>query len=707
MTPLISRLARIADRVTKIMALGSAAAAIYLLASLGGRGWSPLLPLTIWAFAALAVAARFRPSIAWQLVLGCLYLSPLFFNVMLGRELAVYGSVWMGACLGAVVGSGQWRGWLFPGKWRWPLTYWTLAVAGVWPVIVFRESDFYWPLMNVDRIGNSANGGPPAVVSVWILCVALTHLLGLLTFEAFTSAAVFRSPQKFLRNALAPLGIAAAAGCALAVYQGTIDVTFLSGHQWAAENRAAGSLLDGDAFGGLAAMWVPVFFAIAWAGRGVALRSCGAIAGVLAIGGAWATGSRIALAGLVVGAVVMLIAVVRYGPRLSRLPATRAVGAAAVLAVVLLAGLLAAVRFSSSESPVRRLRESLPAMNRVEISRFAVHELWNRGGPYGDMSVAMITAFPPTGVGVGSFNHLFPDFAYERSLRLSVNEGIYPFDNAQSWYRHHLAELGVLGSLGWIAWCVSFGWLALRTNGRNEQPLGAVIAAPGPGLLVKGGLCVVAMMSLVSMPSQNFAVSMTVWVFAAWYLYLSPRAHAAARLAGPADEPRLAPIVIPLVVAAAFWSTTAFEGYAKLRPPYRAVMAQWPYRYGLDQIEASETDSPYSWMVWPRAVEVVPMRRDIPGWVKLTLSSGGPDIATRPLHVRVYRGRQLIADVPAFDGQPLTWYLRSRPEENGVMYEVQIDRMWVAEGADTRQLGIRVDKPVLVTDPPRGAVRVY
>ena len=90
------------------------------------------------------------------------------------------------------------------------------------------------------------------------------------------------------------------------------------------------------------------------------------------------------------------------------------------------------------------------------------------------------------GVGVAAFHTLVHDFSMAAS-----GKDIVP-DNAQNWFRHHLAELGVLGSLPWLAWCVVFAlrlfarrgrrsllrWRAARTAGRLRHRLDAGHAGP-------------------------------------------------------------------------------------------------------------------------------------------------------------------------------------------------------------------------------------
>ena len=78
--------------------------------------------------------------------------------------------------------------------------------------------------------------------------------------------------------------------------------------------------------------------------------------------------------------------------------------------------------------------------------------LWTRGG-YGTVATRMVRDYPLTGVGIGSFNWMAPD--YWRTL---ANDRL-PFDNAQNWWRHQLAELGLVASLPVIVWSSLIAWL--------------------------------------------------------------------------------------------------------------------------------------------------------------------------------------------------------------------------------------------------------
>src|SRR5438128_6397476 len=71
-------------------------------------------------------------------------------------------------------------------------------------------------------------------------------------------------------------------------------------------------------------------------------------------------------------------------------------------------------------------------LERMRATGSSVRELWSRGG-YGTVATRMVRDYPLTGVGVGSFNWMAPDY-----WREMANDKL-PFDNAQNWWRHQVA----------------------------------------------------------------------------------------------------------------------------------------------------------------------------------------------------------------------------------------------------------------------------
>ena len=131
--------------------------------------------------------------------------------------------------------------------------------------------------------------------------------------------------------------------------------------------------------------------------------------------------------------------------------------------------------------------------------------LWDRDA-YGTASTRAIRDTPLFGVGVGAFTLLSMDYARAGGGRE------VPFDNAQNWFRHQLAELGIVGCAGWLLWIVLFAGTLVR--GRAE----AGNAVPAASL--KGALLGLTAASMLGVPSLSPAITLTFWTFAFWYFGL-------------------------------------------------------------------------------------------------------------------------------------------------------------------------------------------
>lgn len=676
------------ERVSKAVVVLSACAAVLAGAWLGAREWEPLWPMTLVALTGAFAAARRWGARAWTPMLIVAYLIPVIFLGLHDSMKPAYWMPWVAALLGGVMGTIEYRQWRFPGRWKWPLAYWALAVALVWPVVVAREADFSWDLMSRYNLGNSGLGGPPPVIAVWVVSVALTHLLGVLWLDAFVTAFPCadreNSARRFARVVVWPLGVSVGIGSMLAIYQGTVDVAWLSDHQWPDFNRAAGGLLDGDAFGALAGVWVGIFLAAAVVSRSMLARAAAVAGACAACAGLWMTGSRMALlAGLICLVAGGLNAIVARKWSFRQM----AIGSIGVAALVVVLGSF--VEQSSTTSPVTRLMESVPPMTSDGLRKFAVNELWNRWGPFGSAFVQIVRHFPLSGIGVGNFNHMFPDYAFI----LTGDRG--HMDNAQSWYRHQLAELGFIGSLGWLLWLPRFSLLTVRTRGTGVERF--------PAAMIKSALLAVGLMSLVSMPTQSLPVALTVWVLVYWYVLLA--APAAERLAAPGGG--ASATVWPVwILAVAFAVLTAVVGWRELRPPYRAIGADWTYQVGFFDLETREVGPGFRWTE-RRATMVFPATG---AWLKLTVSGGPADIAERPIRLDVRRRGKSIVSVTRTSAAPDTWYVRAPAGEKRMMLEFAVSRTWRPADAgvagDDRERGIAVDDWMFVDRPPFGAVLI-
>lgn len=666
------------DTATRLIVIAGAFGSVAVMALLGGQEWRPLVPVTAAATGGALLLARWSPTVAAWCVLPLMYCSAVVLLGVTGISRNAFQAPMIGAVAALCVSRGWTRGWALPARWRLPLAWWALVTVLAAAVVAVRELDFSFALLSrgADRLANSAMGGTPHVIIVWIAYVTAALTAGVLWLDSFFAEMPPGTSRRFRDRIILPLALSAVGASAVAAYQGLVDIYWASGHGWGGQGRAAGGLVDGDAFGSLAGFWTGLFVAIAASGG----RSVAAIGGagfLLSWVGLWASGSRMALVAGLLSTAGALISLAWPHARRHRV-------AAAMGAVLVAAGsfaLLSSVPEWQSGSPLKRTLESLPEPTVESVAHFAEHQLWNRDAPFGTAFLWMLHDFPATGVGVGSFHTLYPDYAYLVRGHPGAPE------NAQSWSRHLLAELGVLGSVGWVWWVGIVAWLVLRP-------------APGGGSAVTGCakavLVAIAVVSAVSMPTQHVAVSLTVWPLIFWLVVETPRLHQGL-LDGRAPSATAWRAVTAASVA--FALLTLAVGWYSLRPPHRAVRANWTYSRGFFGVEPGD----YSRWTAKHAVEVphAPAR-----WMRLGIGGGAPDIASHPVRVVVRRNGEQIVAHQLTDRDVHVWWIRVPQGPPRVMIEIDVDRTWSPADfgeADTRDLGVSVLPWIFADVPPRDA----
>jgi hypothetical protein len=298
-------------------------------------------------------------------------------------------------------------------------------------------------------------------------------------------------------------------------------------------------------------------------------------------------------------------------------------------------------------------------------------EMWNRNN-YGAVATLMIEEQPLVGVGAGGFSILVPDYSASVGSPFPI-----PRDNAQNWYRHQLVEFGLLGSLGWILWTVSFGWFVLASAAPPSQRL--------PFTVLKGALVALALVSLVGMPTQNTAVALTFWTIAFW---LSALGGALVRPERPSALDRGRWIGIGAVLCL-FLAGTAHAARHDLRVVQRAVRADWRYNYGFYEPEIAPDGRTFRW-AQKRAVMAVPIEAR---WMRLTVSVNHPDLGREPIAVRVWVDDGVVVDTAFSTAKPLTEFVRMPDGEKRVHLETWVSRVVRPRdygGTDPRELGLMV-----------------
>ena len=367
--------------------------------------WIPFAWLAPLAFVASFLIARRSLRAAYAAVLGVAYIFPVILQATRHQFNLADQVIWLAAVLGLAAAGGNWRRWTLPAGWKLPLVYWALAVAVVWPIVVAREADFNWFAMGGHvHIPNNGLGNPPPGFAELTLNVSLTYLVGILLFDSFFAAFEPDGDRAFRRTVVFPLIASFIVSAAVSQYQAFVNIAWLSAHAWPAMGRAAGGLVDGDAWGALAGFWTSAAWALVPVLNPAGFATCSIVAAV-AWASVWASGARMALVGGVLGTAGVLISAMRTQRR--RAPVLIA------FAIIFLAAGLAVFRhgYGSVDDPLRRTLASLPSFNRESLVNFVKVDLYDRHAPYGSASMAMLRQFPASGVGIGTYNLLFPDYS--------------------------------------------------------------------------------------------------------------------------------------------------------------------------------------------------------------------------------------------------------------------------------------------------------
>ncbi len=651
------------DRWTKAAALISVLAAVVYETATAARDlpWLPWLALV--SAVAAYVAGRVLRERAAGAVMAIGYLVPALFMLGHGHFRLHYLTPWVATLVGVTAATTNAR-WNYPLRFKLPLVLWALTIATTWPLIALRVIDWTPSLWSVPpSTPNSAVHSVP--MTVWIAQTAQVHLLGLLWLDWLCGRFTPETVGRFVRFVIRPLLLSAAVAGLLAAYQGFFDLHFLSIGDWAEIGRASGALADGNASGALSALWVAVPLALAASASTRGAKALLILVSAISVLAVWGSGSRTSLLCAAVGLSGALF-----------LPGRRFRSPAFVAALVVAVATVAVGWSAPAVGPLSRVRELLPDLSPASIG-VAVRELWVRNG-YGLIAVEMVKDAPMQGVGVGAFHGLSDAYAI-RAIGRTI-----PPDNAQNWPRHLVAELGVLGSIGW-AWWVVLAAVAL-VAGRAAPAGRAQLSA------VKFTLAGFAAASMLGLPGQNLLVTLTFWTFACWLLLLVvPVEHWVAR-ADPGG--RRWGMILALVLA--FSALTLRAGWGDLRPPFRAKRLDHPFRYGFyDSFDAPSGRTRTSeHAVW---VPQAPRR-----WLKLRVWVEHPDADAQPVMVQVWRDHERIIARRFPRTVPLTRYIDVGGSNQRFVIETTVDRTYLPADRSHGPVGLSLEWEY-VDQPPPGA----
>lgn len=609
---------------------------------LASRGLGELMPAGPILFLAGLAAGYAVPRHAMAALLAAMCVAPALIGLFVPRYFSYYELLWVLPFAGALLARTEWRRWQLLPRWGVPVALWATTIAIGWLLVAWREADGSWALVFATRPHNTRTGIFPALVVLGVATTAQTLLLALIWLDELCART--RDGSRLIREVVLPIAIGAVVALPIALYQGWVDVGFLSSSVWPSLRRAAGTSRDANVFGMLAALWGPALIALA-VGRSRRARLVGAVMYLASLAAVWATGSRTALLAAALGLFLVLIVLVTSGTIRRR---TALAAAAAIVA-----GLAILHGTAPTASPLSRIAAMFPSQSWQAVGAVS-RALWERD-EYGWIATRMIREYPVAGVGTGAFHTLVSDY--------SIEAGTYaPPDNAQNWYRHQLAETGLAGSVGWIA------WLAILLSGapRWRSPVQRLTAAALAGFAVA---------SLLGMAGQNFQVALTAMTFVAW-LHAVPGSQEPAGARAHGKTRAIAFVALLMFLAGATRSATG-----DLRPAFRAVRFDFDYMYGF------YFDPDVTWT----AAHGVTVPRSPKPWMKLTYWVSHPDSDEQPVDVEVWRDRERVVDRPLRRDQRVVEYIRVPGEGKRFVLEVEVDRTWRPSDygqGDRRELGL-------------------
>ncbi len=624
----------------------------------------------------LFAGTRLR-STAMPLLMAALYLMPAILMVVNGGEDFSLDAIWILPLLGLTLSGPGVLQWSLPARWQWPLITWAMIVSITWPIVWLREADFAPWILPLERVSNTSIGMSPWQVTLNISYFAVGINAGILLIDALCRW-YQAERERFRIEVLKPLLIAAAVCGLVTLYQGFFDLTFLMRGFWTYMIRASGTMADPNKLGAMTAFWTigavvfgrrlarPWSMVVPWTGL------------ILGTANVWLSGSRTGLAAVGISVAIAAVEAFRHWrtARSTTAIEMRRVALIGVAALVVAGVMVVVLQKASTHTIIQRgTLGYLPLIGDRGIVNSANELLWERFG-YGPAAIEMVKEHPIDGIGVGAFHALVLDYGITAGYRISS-------DNAQNWFRHNIAEFGLLGGIPMLWWCVVMAMQLFAKGTGDRLTLG----------MLRGVLIGFAVASLFGMPAQSIAIAMTFWVFVFWFVTEQQPAVPAEHQRGvTARWPQkfvLAAAVIIVVHAGA----TVVNAVGDLRPRERAQRWNWYYRYGYVQPDDVEAD-PGGNSVGRRWTEkqslaVIPVKGNV---LKFVAWVDHPDADSNPVHTQVWADSVMV-----YEGDlrrtPLLIDIPATPGKKYLVLETKIDRLWRPSDAgarDSRQLGLSV-----------------
>ena len=321
-------------------------------------------------------------------------------------------------------------------------------------------------------------------------------------------------------------------------------------------------------------------------------------------------------------------------------------------------------------SPIQRALD-------IPAGREGLASLWNRGG-YGPIALRMTREFPLTGVGAGSYRILAPDY-----WRAMANDAL-PLDNAQNWWRHQIAELGVFGARLIIAFSVLVAWRVTgrERDRRSRSERDVASASTVRGLLI--GLGVNVVLRHADAESAGFGLFLSGW----WRGSRGGTRSGSPSMKTHAREPRVA-WVVAAALAVAYAAGHLLLAAGPLHPAQRAQHASRDYVIGAYPTEPLPEGNEFRWtgrearFIWAAKTRYMAIRF----WAH------HPDIASRPVHVTMTSPCGLLFDEDLTSDTSMSLGMVLPEGQRTLEATVRVSRTWSPSDAgepDNRQLGVGI-----------------
>jgi len=665
----------ILERISKTAAAASIALIVLLLLVLHPDLTPALRALIVVAIVAggLTPASR-RPAThtAW-IVAGIL--SPPILRALTSREGPVLDLFWMAGLSASLLRSESWSQWKLPDRWRAPAGGIALTLALAWPILLGREAGFDLRALTDDGAINSWALMTAPQVAAWLLFVVWTQLLGLWWLDGMCRE--LRETPDTVPRVVNGIWIGTTIASLVAVYQGTMDLHFLSTPFWAARARATGTLLDANAFGVCAALAPPLAYVAlccqpqrAPSREGSSPPDYRAVRNAIVFlvfvvngAGLWLSGSRTAIVCETVALTMFVVAAwSSFTPRARRIVPWAAVAALVIVAVIALT--------SKTIGPARRLSD-IPAELRGALSAVFTR------GPLGRIANEMIRDHPLVGIGVGSYQILAADY-----WRRLANDQLQ-FDNAQNWLRHELVELGIVGGAMVFLFAAFVAWHVVVRNARPDRRVDATI--------VRGLAAAIGIASLIQVPTQTPIVMVSFMLLLAWMTVLVP------------DDTRQAATgvrwwtwIAAAVTAVAYAGGQLVLANGSLAVVERARQTHLAYASGTYPPEVADGIR-FRWtsgdarFVWPATTR----------WLVVRVWVQHPDASARPVHVTLTTNCGVLVSEDFASPMPLSLGVTLPEHADAVEARLQVSRTWRPSdhgSNDERRLGAAIVAE-FVTDP--------